>query len=427
VARLKKGIKIEQARSDLNAIAVRLELEYPKSNKDIRVRAIPLLENYVRDVSRALWILLGAVWLVLLIACANVANLLLGYAATRRREIAIRMALGATRWRVIRQMLVESLLLAVVGGALGLLLARWGVKLIITSSAGSIPRTNEIGFDNRVLICTIAVTVITGIIFGLAPAFLSSRADVHDTLKESMRSTTGERHRLRQALVVAEITLTLVLLVGAGLLIRSFNRLQQVNLGFVDEHALSFRVLLPEKKYPGEQQRINFYQQVIQNLRMLSGVKDVGIASRVPMDGNYWLSGFRAIGQPPPPPGKEPLMEITIISPEYFRVMGIPLLSGRYFTEQDNRSGLKEEKLRDLTPVQRRNAGLKSMIVDQEFARRYWPNEEAVGKQIRWGGSRMIRWSPSSASSDVSNSIARMSRRVLCRLIFHSWNCQIAA
>jgi putative ABC transport system permease protein len=385
VARLKNGVTIEQARSELDAIAARLEQQYPQSNKNIRVRIIPLLENYVRDVRSALWILLGAVGLVLLIACANVANLLLGHAATRQREIAVRLALGATRWRVIRQMLTESLLLAVVGGALGLLLARWGVKLIVASSASSIPRVNEIGFDKRVLICMTVATVITGVIFGLAPALQSSRADLHDALKETGRSATGGRHRLRQGLVVAEVTLTLVLLVGAGLLIRSFYSLQQVDVGFVDEHAVSFSVLLPQQKYSEEQQRINFYLQVMQNLRMLPGVKDVGIASRVPMGGNFWLSGFRIVGQPPPPPGSGPLMEVTIISPEYFRVMGIPLLQGRYFTEQDNRSGLSEEKLRNLTPAQRRNAGLKSMIVDHEFARRYWPNEEAVGKQIRWG------------------------------------------
>jgi predicted permease len=385
VARLKNGVTIEEARSDLDTIAAQLEQQYPESNKGIRVRVVPLLENYVRDVRLALWILLGAVGLVLLIACANVANLLLGHAASRQREIAMRLALGATRWRVIRQMLTESLLLAVAGGTLGLLLAHWGVKLIIAASAGSIPRVYEIGFDNRVLICLITVTVISGVIFGLAPAFQSSRANLHDTLKETARSTTVGRHRLRQVLVVTEVTLTLVLLVGAGLLIRSFYRLQQVDVGFADEHMLSFRVLLPKLKYPSEQLTINFYSQVMQNLRRLPGVKDVSIASRVPMDGNSWFSGFRVVDQPPPPTGKGPAMELTIVGPEYFRVMGIPLLRGRYFTEQDNRSGLSEEKLRSLTPAQQRNAGLKSMIIDQEFARRYWPNEEAVGKQIRWG------------------------------------------
>ena len=216
---------------------------------------------------RALWVLLGAVGLVLLIACANVANLMLARATSRQREMAVRVALGASRWRVVRQLLTESLVLAVAGGALGLLMAQWGVELILAFSADSIPRTSEIGLDNRVLFFTIAVSMFTGIVFGLAPALQASRTDVQEALKETSRGVTGGRHRLRQVLVIAEVSLTLVLLIGAGLLIRSFYRLQQVNPGFVEEHELSFRVQLPVKKYPGEQQWLNFYQQAMEKLR----------------------------------------------------------------------------------------------------------------------------------------------------------------
>ena len=385
VARLKAGITLEQARAELDTIAAQLEQQHPDTNQHIRARVIPLLENYVRDVRRALWVLLGAVALVLLIACANVANLSLGRAATRQREMAVRVALGASRSTLVRQLLTESLLLAVAGGALGLLLTKWGVGLLLAFSASSLPRANEIGFDSRVLAFTAAVSMGAGILFGLAPALQASQADVQETLKETARSATGGRHRLRQVLVVAEIALTFALLAGAGLLIRSFYRLQQVNPGFVDEHALSFRVLLPEQKYPDAQPRIDFYQQVMQKLRALPGVQAVSLASRVPMGGNNWISGFRVVGQPPPPPGQGPSMELTLVSPDYFRTLGIPLLRGRYFTEQDSRSNLNEERLRGLNQAQRLRAGLKTIIVDEEFARRYWPNADAVGQHIRWG------------------------------------------
>jgi putative ABC transport system permease protein len=388
IARLKAGVTFEQARTDLDLIAAQLEQQYPNSNKYVGARLIPLLENYVSNVRGALWVLLGAVGLVLLIACANVANLMLARAAARQREMAVRVALGASRWRVMRQLLTESLLLAVVGGAIGLLLAHWGVGLILAFSANSIPRTSEIGLDQRVLIFTGLISVLTGLVFGLAPALQASRADVQETLKETARSTTGGRHRLRQVLVISEVALTLVLLIGAGLLMRSFYRLQQVNPGFVDEHVLSFSVSVPEQKYPDEHQWLNFYQEVMRRLRALPGVQEVAVTSRVPMGENDWQSGFRVVGQPPPPPGQGPSMEVTLVSPDYFRTMGIPLLRGRYFSEQDNRDKLDEEKLRGLNRQQRMRAGLKSVIIDEEFARRHWPNEDALGKQILWGGGQ---------------------------------------
>jgi putative ABC transport system permease protein len=383
VARLKAGVTLEQARAEMDAIAARIAQQYP-IKKDVGARITPLLENDVRDVRRALWVLLGAVALVLLIACANVANLMLARATSREREMAVRMALGASRWRVIRQLLTESLLLAVAGGALGLLLAKWGVKLILTFSANSLPRSNEIGLDTRVLVFTVAISVLTGIVFGLAPALQAIRADVQESLKETARSRTGGRHRLRQFLVVAEVAMTLVLLIGAGLLIRSFYRLQQVNPGFVDEHVLSFRVSLPVLKYAHESQWLNFYQQVIEKLRATPGVKEVGIASRVPMDGMNNANAFRVVG-PPPPPGQMQAMQVCFVSPDYFRALGIPLLRGRYFTAQDNRAHLSEEQLRGLDRGDRLRLGRRTVVVDEEFARRHWPNQDPVGKQILWG------------------------------------------
>jgi putative ABC transport system permease protein len=385
VARLKAGVTLEQARAEVDAIAARIAQQYP-IKKGVGAQITPLLDNYVQDVRRALWVLMGAVGLVLLIACANVANLMMARAAAREREMAVRVALGAGPWRVMRQLLTESLLLAAVGGALGLLLAQLGVKLILALNANSIPRAREIGLDYRVLVFTAAVSLLTGIIFGLAPALQSIRADVQEALKETARSATGGRHRLRQVLVVAEVALTLVLLIGAGLLIRSFYRLQQINPGFVDEHVLSFRVVLPVRRYSHENQWLNFYQQVMQRLRALPGVKDVAIGSRVPMDGKNNANAFRVAARPPLPRGEAPpAMQVCFVSPDYFRAMGIPLLRGRYFTEGDDRSHLSEERLHGLSRSERLSLGRKTAIVDEEFARRYWPNEDPVGKQILWG------------------------------------------
>ena len=390
VARLKPGVTLEQARGEMDAIAMRLEQQYPDTNKDRRVWIESLLDNYVSHSRSALWMLLGAVALVLLIACANVANLLLSRAATRQREMAVRIALGATVWRVTRQLLTESALMAAAGGALGLLLAQWGVPLILAMGRDAIPRATEISLDTNVLAFTVLIAVLTAIIFGLAPAWQSSHLDVQSVLKESARSTAGSRALLRQWLVVGEIALTLVLLVGTGLLLRSFHRLHQVNAGFSTERVLSFQLDLSPQKYEKEDQRIAFFQALREKLKVLPGVQEVGFASQVPLRSNSWQPQFAIEGQPPLPPSERPSMDLTAASPDYFRTMSIPLLRGRYFTEQDNREHLRGHDLSSLSDAERWAAGLNVIIVDEEFASRYWPNEDPIGKHVilPWGPTR---------------------------------------
>ena len=265
VARLKPGVTMEQAMADMDNIAANLEKQYPDSNAGNRVRIRPLLEIFVGDARRALWVLFAAVAFVLLIACANIANLLLARATSRQKEMAIRAAMGAGRWRIARQLLTESVLLSLIGGTLGLLFAHWGIKLILYISPDAIPRSREISLDWRVLAFTVGLSFLTGILFGLVPALQAGVVDVHETLKETGRGTSG-RHWLRSSLVVVEVATTLVLLIGAGLMIRSFYRLQTVDPGFSYEHLTSFSVSLPQKKYPKEEQRAGFYKRLLENI-----------------------------------------------------------------------------------------------------------------------------------------------------------------
>jgi putative ABC transport system permease protein len=385
VARLKPGVTIEQARADMDRVAANLEKQYPDSNRGNGAIVRPMLEVFVGDIRPALWTLLVAVSFVLLIACANVANLLLARAMTRQKEMALRVALGASRWRIVRQLLTESVLLSLVGGGLGLLLARWGVKLLISINPDGIPRSREIDLDGSVMAFTFAVSILTGIIFGLAPALQASKADVQDALKDTARTMTGGRRWVRSGLVVAEMALTLVLLIGAGLLIRSFYQLTLVDPGFRYENLLSFNINLPQRNYQNDQQEINFFDRLVPKIRSLPGVQSVGLSSGLPLGNNGWQTSFKVEGQPDPPPGQMPLMEACLAGADYFKTMGIPLLRGRYFTEQDDQSHLTEEKLRGLNENQRSIAGVNVIIIDEEFARRHWPNEEAVGKRIRWG------------------------------------------
>jgi putative ABC transport system permease protein len=387
VGRLKPGATLEQARAGIDAVAAQLERQYPDSNRNIRVSIEPLLDTYVSNARAALWTLLGAVGLVLLVACGNVANLLLARAVARQREMAVRAALGASRSQIVRQLLLEGLLLATAGAVLGLLLAKWGVSIALWISPGAVPRADEIGLDARVLAFTATLAMLTGLMFGLAPAWRASGADLQDVLRSATQGTTRTRVLMHQSLVVAELALTLVLLVGATLLLRSFYHLQQVNAGFTYERVLTFRLDLPTRKYATGERQIAFYQGLIERLRALPGVQAVGVASQFPLGHSGFQAPFLVEGQPVPPPNERPFMEYTLASPDYFRALGIHLLRGRYFTEQDNREHLRGRDLSGLNDIERLVIGLNVVIVDEEFARRHWPNVDPIGKRIRmpWG------------------------------------------
>ena len=384
VARLKPGATFEQADADMNNLGANLEKQYPDTNASTRPRLRPLLEVFVVDARRALWVIFGAVGFVLLIACANIANLLLARATARRKEMAIRTAVGASRWRIVRQLLTESVLLSLIGGAIGLALAHWGVKLILYVSPDAIPRSREIGLDWIVLIFTIGISFVTGILFGLIPAIQAGDVDVHETLKESGRGTSG-RQWLRSALVVVEVATTLVLLISAGLMIRSFYKLQKVNPGFSHEHLTSFSVSLPQKKYANDEVRHSFYNRLLENIRALPGVESTAAASGLPLGNNGWQTSFVIDGQPPPPREQTPLMEACLVTPDYFKAMNIPVLRGRVFTDRDDRSHLAGRDLSKLNENQREIAGVNKIVIDEDFAKKYWPNEDAVGKRVKLG------------------------------------------
>lgn len=368
----------------MNNVAANLEKQYPDTNTATRVRMRPLIEIFVSDVRRALWVIFGAVFFVLFIACANIANLLLARATARKKEMAIRTAVGASRWRIARQLLTESILLSLIGGGIGLVLARWGVDLILYVSPNAIPRSREIGLDWTVLAFTVGVSFLTGILFGLIPAIQAGDVDVHETLKETGRGVSG-RQWLRSSLVVVEVATTLVLLIAAGLMIRSFYLLQKVNPGFSDEHLTSFSVSLPQKKYATEEQQASFYNRLLENVRALPGVESAAAASGLPLGNNGWQTSFVIDGQPVPPREQIPLMEACLVTPDYFKAMNIPVLRGRVFTDRDDRSHLAGRDLSKLNENQRAIAGLNSIVIDEEFAKRYWPNEDPVGKRVRLG------------------------------------------
>jgi len=385
VARLKPGETLEAARTEMNMIGANLAKQYENSNAGNGIRVRPLIEIFISDVRRPLWILFGAVGFVLLIACANIANLLLARASARQKEMAIRAALGAGRWRIARQLLTESVMLGLIGGGLGLLLARWGIDLILYMSPDAIPRSKEIALDWRVMAFTIGVSFLTGILFGIIPALQAGVVDVHETLKETARGAS-RKHWLRSSLVVVEVATTMVLLIGAGLMIRSFVRLQRVNPGFSYEHLTSFSISLPNKKYPTNTQQEEFYTRLLENLRALPGVEGTAAASGLPLGNNGWQTSFVATDRPEPPQSETPLMEACVVTSDYFKAMNIPLKSGRYFTDSDDRSFLAGKDLSKLNEIDQDLAGLNTVIIDEEFARRYWPNQNAIGKQIKLGG-----------------------------------------
>jgi predicted permease len=380
LARLKPGVTLERARAELNTIAARLEQQYPESNKTRRAQIDRLLDQKVGNVRRALWILLGAVSFVLAIACANVANLLLARAAARQKEMAVRAALGAGRGRITRQLLAESGLLALLGAGLGLLLGKGALRMVLILAGESLPRAAEIRLDPRVLLFSGLVAAWTGLLFGLAPAWHARRIDLREALMEIARGATSRRAGIRQALVIAEVALTFVLLVGAGLLLLSFHRLLQVNPGFDVDRVLTFRVNPPEEKYPTSERQILLYHALLEQLRAVPGVQAASLASQnsIPLHEGGWDMRFLIEGRPEPPPYLQPSLQVHLVAPDYFRVMGIPLRQGRDFTDLDNR-----EHLRGPASDRDWGAGLNAVIIDEEFARRYWPNQNPLGQRVR--------------------------------------------
>jgi putative ABC transport system permease protein len=368
VARLKDGISIAQARAEMNDLAERIEQQNPVTNEGMGVSVTGMHQALAGDYRQALVILLSVVGCVLLVACANVANLMLVRATTRQKELAIRAALGARRWRIVRQLLTESLLLGAAGGALGLLMAVWGLDLLLAAIPIKLPFWMKFGLDLRVLGFTFGVSLLTGLGFGILPALQASRTNLNDTLKEGGRSaaSTG-RQRSRSLFVVAEIALSLVLLVGAGLMMRSFLRLQSVNPGLNPAGVMTMRINLPRLKYTEETRRADYYRQLMERLRALPGVDAAGAVSTLPLSGNTWGRSLTVEGFPVLSVGQAPLIQHNVITPGYFRTLGIPLLEGRDFTDADIENGPK------------------ITIIDERIAREYWPNESAIGKRIRFG------------------------------------------
>ncbi|MBL8203167.1 MAG: ABC transporter permease [Blastocatellia bacterium] len=374
IARLKEGVTEMQARSELETLARNIAQQFPESNAGVGVTLKPLHDYLTRDVKTPMYALLGAVALLLLIACANVANLLLARSATREKEIAIRAALGAGRGRIVRQLLAESVLLALIGGGLGLLVSYWMVDLLVSFSPDGTPRLSEVVVDRRVLGFSLGLSVLTGLLFGLAPAWQISRTDVHQSLRDSGKGTPSAQRGRRAlgAMVVAETALALMLLVGAGLLMKSFVQLQRVDPGFNPNGVLTAVINLPRANYPERPKVIAFYQQLLERVSALPGVQSAGAVSSLPMGGFNSDTGIVIEGRPAPPPNQQPGAWFSSVSLDYFRTMATPLRAGRWFTERDNAQSPKV------------------IIVNETFVRRYYPNDNPIGKRI--GDGRPDGW-----------------------------------
>ncbi len=371
VGRLKPGVTVAQATAEVRTIAAALQKQYPESNTNFGLAVVPLREDLVGDVSRGLYVLFGAVACVLLIAGANVANLLLARATVRAKEIALRSALGASRGRIVRQLLTESVLLAALGGLLGLLIAVWGTDLLISLVPENIPRSSGIRLDGVVLGFTLLVSLGTGILFGLAPALQMSHLDLRGALNDSARGTGSggsARHRLRNALVIAEVALALVLLTGAGLLLQSFARLSRVNPGVQPERLLTARIGLPDAAYPKPENVIAFYDQLLPRLQALPGVISASTVMPMPLSGSNITTSFN-IEERPAPKGRQPDSPVRLASDDYFQTVGIALRRGRLFNATDQ---LKSKQV---------------IIINERFAEKFFPGEDPIGKRIQPGMS----------------------------------------
>jgi putative ABC transport system permease protein len=367
LARLKPGVPIEQANSEMAAIAAELERAYPAVNSGRSAQVEPLQDVMAEGVRQSLWVLFGAVGFILLIACVNVANLLLVRAVERQKEISLRLALGAGRGRIVRQLLAESLLLGLLGGAFGALVGRWVLAGLLSLAPENVPQLSSVSLNLMALLFTLGVAVLTSVLCGLIPALHAARTDLHTSLKEGGRSTAGTaREVTRKALLVVEVGLALVLLVGAGLLVRSMTRVLGVDLGFSPDNLLTMRITLPGQTYPPPRRRA-IYEDCLARLGALPGVRSAALTQGLPIDGPGWVSVFIAADKPVPPRDELPVTALIPISANYFEVMGIRLISGRGFSSTDTT---------DSSHV---------TVINETLARRIWPGEDPIGKRLKQG------------------------------------------
>ena len=369
VGRLRAGTTPESAQADIDTITARLEHQYPETNTGLGANVYPIVKDTVRLYDTALWVMMGAVGFVLLIACANVANLMLARASGRQKEIALRSALGASRWRIIRQLLTESLIVALLGGALGVLVAFWGIDALRAGNPGDAakfaPGWYQLGINLPVLAFTLGLSILSGLVFGLAPAWQVSKPNLNDVLKEGGRQMSGRSHRLRSSLVVFEVALSMILLVGAGLLVRSFLSLLRTSPGFNPDGVLTMSLVLPAAKYKEDPQRFNFYRDLVQRVQSLPGVQSAAAVNYLPLGGANSSDAYLVEGTPEPAPGQEEVGRYRVCTPDYFQTMAIPILQGRGFNGQDKAGA---------PPV---------VIVNEALARKHWPGADAIGKRIR--------------------------------------------
>jgi putative ABC transport system permease protein len=404
MGRLAPNVTAAQATSELVTITRRLEQQYPESNTNMSGAVIPMQEYLVGDVRPALYVMLGAVAFVLLIACANVANLLLVRAASRESEMAVRTALGAGAWRLVRQLVIESVLLAMIGGVFGTLLALWGVDLLLSMAPNGLPRINEVTVNGSVLVFTAGVTAVTGVLFGLFPALHAARANVGGMLKEGMRGSSGgvASRRARNTLVMAEMALAVVLLVGAGLLIRSFSKLLAVDPGFRAERVVTFAIAAPDTKYGQYAQRRELVSNLVERMKRVPGAQGAAVVTGLPLSNIMMRTSAHIVGTPPERPGERKSTDVAMATPGYFTTMGIPLVAGRDFTDRDG-SG---------APV--------VSIVNQEFVKRYFPNENPIGKRIElgWDQDTASTGSNMTLGGEIVGVVANVKRRGLSQEVF---------
>src|SRR5438876_8375256 len=389
VGRLKPGITLEQAQAEMNTIATRLTQAYPDFDTNWGILLVPIRAQFSGEIRKPLLILLGAVGFVLLIACTNVANLLLARGGSRTKEIGVRVALGVGRARIVRQLLTESLILATAGGALGLMTAWQGTDLLVALSPPELLGPSNVKMNAAVLFFTLGVSLLTGIIFGMVPAFEATRVDLHDSLKEGGKNVGGgaRSHRLRGAFVATEIALALILLIGAGLLIKSFARLQAVDPGFDARNVLAMSVSVPRWKYDSDRKTIDFFKQAVNQLQTLPDVESVGAISFLPFNGPHSGTGVDIEGQPKLPPGQGLGTGVCVTDANYFTAMKIPLRQGRFFTDQE----ATDER--------------HVVIVNETFARKNLPGENPIGKRV------MIDMKDQNVPSEIIGEIGRASCR----------------